>query len=1034
MRRTFVSLAVLLLLFIAAIPFTALADTYPEIYLDVTATTHVIPQGETGDVTIIVYPVYPRERYTVQVFDSEGTSLAKVTKEYKNTSLEPKSFTLYIKSGEYDLPVGEYTIKYGLEYYTNSKWNACPENDPWTVYIVENVCNGDHMTALSLTLLEPTCTETGLGMYECKFCGYLECKDVPAAGHSYDDGVPKATPTTENDGVMLYTCTSCSATKEETIPALRIISQTGDLALAPDEIGYVTLEAEGSGLTYVWYTKYPASSEFKGSSSNRNYTGLSMNEERDGVQFYCVVSDEYGNSVTSDIVTFTMLHYAEIVTQPTDAVAQEGDAATVTFEAKGDGLTYEWYYKSVGMTKFMKTTAFTGNTYSVAMNESRDGRQLYCVVTDKYGNSVTTDTVTLIMGVPIVITAQPESITVPKGETATVRFTATGDDLSYAWYYKSVGMSRFIKTSAFTGNTYSVEMDGLRDGRQIYCLITDGNGLSVKTDTVTINMATPLEITLQPTGGTVYEGENAVVKVVAQGDGLTYQWYIANEGSSDFFKSSTTSAVYSVEMNASRDGRQLYCVITDAYGNTVKSDTVSICMAKPIKITQQPEDACVPAGKTASVKVTATGDGLRYAWYYKNADGDSFLKTNAFTGSTYAVTMNETRDGRQLYCVITDAYGTSVVTDTVTISIAQQLAITAQPNDYVTVFGQSYAVGFVAAGEGLTYMWYAAAPGSEEFVETGVTSSTYPYTMTEELDGTQLYCIVTDAFGNMATTDTATITGRYELKITEQPKSVSAPDGESVTVSFTATGKGLTYTWYYKSSGMTEFVKTTAFTGNRYSVVMNESRDGRQLYCVVSDEYGYYAVTDTVTISMADPTELAIMTQPESVTVAEGEYATVSFTAQGDGLTYEWYYKSAGMSKFYKTTAFTGNTYSVAMNESRNGRQLYCVVTDRYGNSVTTSTVTIGMQTPLKITSQPASVTVAEGATAKVSVSAQGDGLTYQWYIANEGSSKFIKSSTTTATYSVTMNESRDGRQLYCVVTDKYGNSVSSNTVSIFMK
>ena len=41
---------------------------------------------------------------------------------------------------------------------------------------------------------------------------------------------------------------------------------------------------------------------------------------------------------------------------------------------------------------------------------------------------------------------------------------------------------------------------------------------------------------------------------------------------------------------------------------------------------------------------------------------------------------------------------------------------------------------------------------------------------------------------------------------------------------------------------------------------------------------------------------------------------------------------------------------------------------------------------------------------------------------------KFTKSSTTTNTYSMEMTAARDGRELYCVITDEYGNQVTSNT------
>ena len=101
------------------------------------------------------------------------------------------------------------------------------------------------------------------------------------------------------------------------------------------------------------------------------------------------------------------------------------------------------------------------------------------------------------------------------------------------------------------------------------------------------------------------------------------------------------------------------------------------------------------------------------------------------------------------------------------------------------------------------------------------------------------------------------------------------------------------------------------------------------------------------------------------------------------------------------------------MDATRDGRQVYCVITDAYGRSVTTNTVTLSMTqsstgTPLKIVTQPTSVTVANGKTAKATVVAQGDGLTYEWYYTSNGTAtKFYKSSTTTATYSTAMDSSR---------------------------
>lgn len=80
-----------------------------------------------------------------------------------------------------------------------------------------------------------------------------------------------------------------------------------------------------------------------------------------------------------------------------DVMVASGETVKVAFEAEGEGLTYTWYYKSSGAASFSKTTAFTSDTYSVTMTAARDGRQVYCKITDAYGNSVKTDTVSLNM-------------------------------------------------------------------------------------------------------------------------------------------------------------------------------------------------------------------------------------------------------------------------------------------------------------------------------------------------------------------------------------------------------------------------------------------------------------------------------------------------------------------------------------------------------------------------------------------------------------------------------------------------------------
>ena len=177
---------------------------------------------------------------------------------------------------------------------------------------------------------------------------------------------------------------------------------------------------------------------------------------------------------------------------------------------------------------------------------------------------------------------------------------------------------------------------------------------------------------------------------------------------------------------------------------------------------------------------------------------------------------------------------------------------------------------------------------------------------------------------------------------------------------------------------------------------------------------------------------VTIMELPADVTVANGETATVSVRAAGDGLTYKWYFRNAGDSDFYLTDSYTGNTYSVIMDADRSGRQVYCKISDKYGNTVTTNTVTLKMPSPVTITKQPTDVTVEKGKTATVSVSAAGDGLTYKWYFKNAGDSEFYMTDSYMGnTYSVVMDADRSGRQVYCKISDKYGNTVTTKTVTL---
>ena len=438
-------------------------------------------------------------------------------------------------------------------------------------------------------------------------------------------------------------------------------------------------------------------------------------------------------------------------------------------------------------------------------------------------------------------------------------------------------------------------------------------------------------------------------------------------------------------------------------------------------ITAQPTTGYAKMGKKVSVSVTATGDNLTYVWYFQNAGAAAFTKSSNKT-ATYSTTMSDTAKNRQVKCQITDAYGNTVETDTV--YLREAVSVTTQPGTAYAKKNATAKVTVKASGDGLTYTWYFKNSGAAAFTKSSIKTATYSTAMSSTTKNRQVYCVVKDKYGKTVTSNTVYL--REAASITTQPKTAYAKKNATAKVTVKASGDGLTYAWYFKNSGAASFTKSSIKTAT-YSTTLSVTTKNRQVYCVVKDKYGKTVTSNTVYLREA----ASITTQPKTAYAKKNATAKVTVKAAGDGLTYTWYYKNSGASKFTKASATTA-TYSAKITATTKNRQVYCVVKDKYGKSVTSNTVYL--REAASITTQPKTVTVAKNKTAKVTVKASGDGLTYTWYYKNAGASKFTKASTKTASYSVKMTATTKGRVVYCVVKDKYGKTVTSSKATLKMK
>ena len=256
---------------------------------------------------------------------------------------------------------------------------------------------------------------------------------------------------------------------------------------------------------------------------------------------------------------------------------------------------------------------------------------------------------------------------------------------------------------------------------------------------------TKVEITKESaTAAYAKMGAKVSVSITADGDGLTYTWYIKNDGGSKYSKSSVESATYSTTMSAKVKGRRVYCIVTDQYGNSVRSKT--FMLREAASITKEPATAAyAKKGAKVSVKITASGDGLKYAWYIKNS-GKSTYSKSSITKATYSATMSSSVKGRKIYCVVTDKHGKKVQSKT--FLLREAASITKEPaTSAYAKNGKTASVKITASGDGLKYTWYVKDAGKTKYTKSSITKSTYSVTMSSKVNGRRIYCVVTDKYG-----------------------------------------------------------------------------------------------------------------------------------------------------------------------------------------------------------------------------------------------------------------------------------------------
>ena len=269
-----------------------------------------------------------------------------------------------------------------------------------------------------------------------------------------------------------------------------------------------------------------------------------------------------------------------------------------------------------------------------------------------------------------------------------------------------------------------------------------------------------------------------------------------------------------------------------------------------------------------------------------------------------------------------------------------------------------------------------------------------------------------------------------------QPQNTTAADGTQTTFSVTAAGGSLKYQWQYRTSSSGSWTNSTSTSGKtkNYTVNARTAIDGYQYRCRVSNSAGtVYTSVVTLTVSSSSVSKPVITQQPTNFSAPNGTQTTISVTATGTGLQYQWEYRKSSSGAWTNSIAASANSriFTVNARTAINGYQYRCRVSNSAGE-VYTNVVTLTVTSPSAlptITTQPRSVTAADGTTATFTVAASGTGLSYQWQYRTSASGAWkdsTASSGKTSAYTVNARTAINGYQYRCKVSNSAGTVYSS--------
>jgi Immunoglobulin I-set domain/Immunoglobulin domain len=178
-------------------------------------------------------------------------------------------------------------------------------------------------------------------------------------------------------------------------------------------------------------------------------------------------------------------------------------------------------------------------------------------------------------------------------------------------------------------------------------------------------------------------------------------------------------------------------------------------------ITLQPTNQTVISGNTATFTAAASGfPAPTVQWDVSTNNGVNFSPISGATSTTLSFTTTSAQNNDQYEAIFSNGVGSPATTNAATLTVQASPVITTQPTNEFADVGTPVTFTAAASGDSsLSAQWQVSTNGGANFTNiTGATSSTLPFTPTENQTGNEYQVIFTDTGALPTTSSVATLT------------------------------------------------------------------------------------------------------------------------------------------------------------------------------------------------------------------------------------------------------------------------------------